>query len=220
MLELPGVDHRPRTNALSPIHHTDVNLKKYLAADKRTSKCSTNFLYLPGLLRWCPKKVHAIAMGPIHVFDSDKGHWVKKSIFETLYGKTFSLFYKNGFETYYVGTYQAVKLLDMFPDGFHDSKIFNDGLSMSALADATFSSERKIKNGAGQPPSSSNIRQLYLDGILKIEPLGLQCVGFDQNLYMALKVRYETCRPAGLSGMMHYPENTQQGRPKKKQKTE
>lgn len=88
-------------------------------------RCSVNFLLLPGLLEWCAKVHHAFAIGPIHMFDAITRRWTHKSIFETLYDRTFSLFYKWGSGTYYAGTHKAIKLVDLCPNGFEGGIIFS-----------------------------------------------------------------------------------------------
>ncbi|KAF8888165.1 hypothetical protein CPB84DRAFT_1786364 [Gymnopilus junonius] len=210
MLKFPKVDHRPRYNTLRPVYHSGMDLKKYLAADKRTSACSANFLFLPGLFAWCPKVHHAFAIGPVHIFESKKGRWIEKSIFESLYDKTFSLFYKYETGTYYAGTYKAIKLLDFARADFKTGKFL---LRAWYALDATLPGE---KNNGRQPSLvHDTVRQLYLDGVLKVEPLGLQCVAFDHGLYAGLKDRYEK-----LAEVAYYPEDAEQDRPQKKQRTE
>ncbi|PPR07065.1 hypothetical protein CVT26_005266 [Gymnopilus dilepis] len=191
------------------------------------SKCSANFLYLPGLIQWCANVQHAVAVGPFRMFDTKNGLWNRESIFGALYDKSFPLFYKSGFSTYYAGTYKAIKLVGRLPlDGFGDYTIFDDNLSLFALADASVSRNSASKGTNHQPPTNSAIQALYRDGLLKVELLGLQCVGFDQKLYNALQTRNASIRPLGLSHAVHYPEtnkkrqNTRQEPPKKKQKRE
>jgi len=83
---------------------------------------------------------------------------------------------------------------------------------VSALADATFIGKKSATINS-RLPSSSTIGQLYSDGILKLEVLGLQCVDFDRNVYHALKERYEK-----LAEVAQYPEDTNLDRPTKKQR--
>jgi len=90
--------------------------------------CAGNFLFLPGLVAWCPHVHHAYAVGPFNVFDVSRSRWGRGSIFETLYNKTFSLFYKWGSETFYAGTYKALNLKDIYPEGLQDKKVFEKGV--------------------------------------------------------------------------------------------
>lgn len=82
-----------------------------------SDRYSTNFLYLPDLLVWCSDKENALAIGPIYVFDEATNSWSKRSIFQSLYGKTFSLFHHNNGSIIYAGLYKAVDLRKWSPDG-------------------------------------------------------------------------------------------------------
>ena len=45
-------------------------------------------------------------------------------------------------------------------------------------------------------PKRNLINQMYTSGVLKTETLGLQCVGFDHELYNALVKRFNMNKPS------------------------
>ncbi|KDR84492.1 hypothetical protein GALMADRAFT_133777 [Galerina marginata CBS 339.88] len=188
MSHLPKYNGRPRVKNIHPVYGQGLDLKAYLALDPRTSRWSTNFLYIPNLLVWCPDLENALAVGPVNIFDESKGKWSKASIFESIdEEKGFALFYASRGMILYGGTYKAINFRKWNSEGcpmYDDSK----AVSVGALADATVAKT----NGARSHSSFiSIIKGLYLDKILNVETLGLHCVGFDHNLYARLKERYE-----------------------------
>ena len=71
-------------------------------------------------------------------------------------------------------------------------KFYLRSQSMSEMADATISSTIQKNHHV----TRKMVLQLYIQGILKAENLGLQCVGFDHELYNSLIRRFNNDNPS------------------------
>ncbi|KAF8967540.1 hypothetical protein BDZ97DRAFT_1755963 [Flammula alnicola] len=217
MSEFPKITHRPSYPQLRPVCQRGVDLKGYLASDSdsKINRVATNFLCLPGRLTWCsPNKDHALAVGPIHLFDPSQNAWSKKSIFRGLYGRSFHLFYPHKHWIFYAGFYKALNLRSRVSEG---SSMPTGGIvSAQALAEATVITSGPL-TAQEETTVTTMIASLYSDKILNVETLGLQCVGYDLKLHNAMKECFEARRRGEWAG--HYPERAQASEPpKKKQK--
>ncbi|KAK0480178.1 hypothetical protein IW261DRAFT_118623 [Armillaria novae-zelandiae] len=132
---------------------------------------------------WCRKPGgHALLFTPCHKLKLDdvETKWISHPMKE-MYGTTKELFTINHNTVYYGGTYKCLPLSwEMCPDGCKDLS----GLDLQALARATISD-----NGASHKlyqDSFQAVINLWKSNILKAECIGLQYIGFDENLYNTL----------------------------------
>lgn len=154
-------------------------------------------LYVPGRLTWCTaSKHHALAFGPMFAVDSEKMIWKENSVFNSLYGQTVELFYNCKDLIYYGGQYKCHNNRQNNPDG----DLVQKETSAFELADVTIT----VNSGPGkQEALRKMIFHLYIGGILKTEILGLQCVGFDDELYNTLVKRFNMNNPSLKRGGSH-----------------
>ncbi|KAF4619237.1 hypothetical protein D9613_004706 [Agrocybe pediades] len=198
--KLPPCLDKPRGQDISPILDADIDLKEYLSSDPRTKEYTAHTLFLPGLIAMVRPGVHALAAGPLFTLN-DEERWVKISKFNHLYDKTFHLFHEKRQLIFYEGMYKAIKLLDEYPEGLEALPyISRKTLALSTIPETQARNLQRL----------ATLDVLYRDGLLKIEYLGLQCVGFDQQLYTRLKDRYEVSKlamPTSKRKIDHlYPE--------------
>ncbi|KAF9000412.1 hypothetical protein BDQ17DRAFT_1410299 [Cyathus striatus] len=198
MQQFPLCEVRPRYEKLQPICSRDVNLKQYLAADRRTVSHASNFLYLPGMFMWSPQheKHHGLGCGPAYIFNKTSARWEKSVQFLSSYGSSIELFFSCKEHIYYAGTYRCHNLRTMHEHGI---AINFKNISLRAIADATFYTSQSVppesrvpSNGKQKVPEfhQATIDRLYRDGILRVEYVGLECVGFNQDLQTVLKERF------------------------------
>ncbi|KAJ7101855.1 hypothetical protein C8R43DRAFT_1047765 [Mycena crocata] len=92
-------------------------------------------------------------------------------------GQQFDFFINQGPYVYYIGTYLVHSLRMAHPPG---SKITSD-VSPAAILRATGLSTHLKKK----------VTECFPDGEIRTECFGLQCVGFDQQLYDGLRERFK-----------------------------
>ncbi|KAH9482112.1 hypothetical protein JR316_0004207 [Psilocybe cubensis] len=216
MLNLPKVGNfiRPQNHHLQPICHRSTDLKSLLASDPHTLQLSKNFLYLSDLLFWCSDMQNALAIGPIYVFDKASQSWFKRSIFQNLYGTTFSLFYQRDSRVVYVGLYKAINLRQWATDGstlHSESTELGENLRnkyASALAESmVIDNLNKRQSQVNSAPAMiSTLKSFIHAGILKYEPLGLQNVGFDEDLYTVMVKNYRSRQQRAGRSVVLLPE--------------
>ncbi|KAK0194042.1 hypothetical protein F5146DRAFT_416526 [Armillaria mellea] len=125
---------------------------------------------------------HALLFSPCHILQLDdvEAKWISHPMKE-MYGITKELFVINHNTAYYDGTYKCLPLsCEMFPDGCKDLS----GLDLEVLARATISD-----NGASHKlyqDSLQTVMDLWKSNILRAECIGLQYIGFNENLYNGL----------------------------------
>ncbi|KAF9535205.1 hypothetical protein CPB83DRAFT_843662 [Crepidotus variabilis] len=180
---------RPRLQNLAPVCHEGVKLREYLASDPRSAECATNMLYLPGRSVMVGEGLqHVFAVTPMYVYDCATDNWRKYERSFPL-GTTFSFFCRRKEFIYYAGEYTIKELCPAQSDG---AMLNCSGINLDALADTTL---LNFEAGEKKNISKRTIKQLYTSFILKVLPLGLQCVGFDEALYNQLKIRFEVSLP-------------------------
>lgn len=154
--------------------------------------------------------INALALGPMQTYDENAlGNWKKKSIFDTLYDKEFSLFEQRDHFVFYLGTYKAICLLEHLKNGVSitqtDNNVSNETQNqksrlpvnprtLAALVQSTipnFHGPHTQATRKNDQFSPNRIGALYLDGRLKVEALGLQYVGFDGVLYANMLKRFQ-----------------------------
>ncbi|KJA20999.1 hypothetical protein HYPSUDRAFT_764759 [Hypholoma sublateritium FD-334 SS-4] len=118
MSELPKPTKNLPRERLEPVCLTSLDLKAYIECDTNIHEVGTNFLCLPDRIVWClPERVHALALGPMHLQDHAGSPWRRSHAFDGLYGKTFHLFYTVGTFVFYAGFYKAIDLRKQCPGG-------------------------------------------------------------------------------------------------------
>lgn len=194
---LPKYIGRSNFEDILPVCHKGVDLRSYLDADPQSSPCTKKMLYVPGRLTWCTaSKHHALAFGPMFAVDSEKMIWKENSVFNSLYGQTVELFYNCKDLIYYGGQYKCHNNRQNNPDG----DLVQKETSAFELADVTIT----VNSGPGKHEALRKmIFHLYIGGILKTEILGLQCVGFDDELYNTLVKRFNMNNPSLKRGGSH-----------------
>ncbi|KAL0567584.1 hypothetical protein V5O48_014408 [Marasmius crinis-equi] len=139
------------------------------------------FMYFPGRLVFVDEQ-RAIAFTPRTQTNTDQ-RFSLVSAFDSLYGKEKELFVDNGYgqgtDIFYAGRYRCVKISGSHPAGFiHHTTELPWVLTRPVMdyQDPHF----------GLKLRPSDINSLMLSGEITFEFMGLQCVGFDMDLYHAL----------------------------------
>ncbi|KAJ7101850.1 hypothetical protein C8R43DRAFT_242504 [Mycena crocata] len=141
-------------------------------------------LHCPKRSIWCgSERVHVLVFAPTHEYWYETDTWAVSTKMAGYLGKEFDFFINQGSHVYYVGTYKVHSLRTVHPPG---SRITSD-VSQAAILRATgLSAHLKEK-----------ITECFADGEIKTECFGLQCVGFDQQLYDSLRQRFKAGAGAG-----------------------
>jgi len=130
----------------------------------------------------CPKrtvwsgggKCHALVFASTHEYLHP--HWVNNTRMVANCGQTFDFFVNQAGFVYYAGIYTVHSLRMVHPPG---ATVTSD-VSRAAIL-------HSVHPHAG---SRGNLNECFPDGQIKTECFGLQCVGFDTNLYRALRERF------------------------------
>ncbi|KAJ7436512.1 hypothetical protein B0H11DRAFT_1754783 [Mycena galericulata] len=136
------------------------------------------YLHLPKRTHWCGQdEVHALVYHPTHEYWASINKWVTPTSITLLSGRLFDLFVNRKNFVCYAGIYALHSMRDVHPPG---SSIPPDvsPVAISYAAGAAGELSHKIVEG-------------FPDGQIKVECFGLQCLGFDQDLYVALRQRFQ-----------------------------
>ncbi|KAJ7149460.1 hypothetical protein C8R43DRAFT_1007192 [Mycena crocata] len=176
MAQFPVPMARPPNKELQPIDWASDN--RFFTHTFPTQRRSAHF---PKRVHWCPcGDVHAILYHPTHEYRASDDVWVTPPRITALSQVDFDLFVTDGACVYYAGLYRLRSMRAVHTPG---SSIPAD-ICAAAIQFAT-----------GLPNElAGKIGQCFPDGQIKVECFGLQCVGFDQRLYEALRHRFETKR--------------------------
>ncbi|KAJ7111745.1 hypothetical protein C8R44DRAFT_798570 [Mycena epipterygia] len=128
-----------------------------------------------------------VAYGPTYRYDRATKKWIKGSDLVSLHGGTRELFANYKAHIFYMGTYKCHDLRTLCPEGTNTP--FE--ISSQEIIDAAF--------GVRKPQRCDHIiKQCYPEGVIKVEATGLQCVGFNQQLYNSLRKRFaDECAKEG-----------------------
>ncbi|KAF9444297.1 hypothetical protein P691DRAFT_350677 [Macrolepiota fuliginosa MF-IS2] len=190
---LPLCLKRPAHGTLVPIAKKGVQLREYLLSRTDTQAYANTVLFLPGRFSWCTTARtyhHALAFGPTHTFNIQSRQWEKGTFMEPLYGQTREFFYEDKGDVFYSGTYRCIRL---------DNPIINwpepgvQGLVPYIMAETALSED--FRNAPCSHAHKGTVSKLYREGVLKLECMGLQCVGFDKELYKHLVAQYQHNSP-------------------------
>ena len=178
-------------------------------------RVAENILCLPGRIAWCSAdNVHGIALGPMHLFNgTEHTTWLDHdSEFIPLYGRTFHLFYTSPEFVYYAGLYKAVDIRTQCPEGISAEHLDHivSGFPMLKTKKYSLTGSRQIwqalagalTSGSKMPVHKSlknTLATLYRRGALRVEPLGLQCLKFDLDVYTTLRNRFSVFQSAMTS---------------------
>ncbi|KAK7021295.1 hypothetical protein VNI00_017470 [Paramarasmius palmivorus] len=154
-------------------------------------------LYTPGRTFFFYKN-HALTIGP-KTQTNVEHDFELLSPFDDMYDQRRELFFdkttlsghNHKKDIFYGGTYQVVGLKDLHPQGERGL-----GCIVDAIADAQ----------TQKPPlGKSKIKELVLSGDIKLELVGLQCVGFDEDLYQRVTDTSNQAEPAKSAGKRKQP---------------
>ncbi|KAJ7214793.1 hypothetical protein C8J57DRAFT_1255662 [Mycena rebaudengoi] len=143
--------------------------------------CSTCQSALPGLTQTAAKTA------ALTLWRLGQSAWIEGSDLDSLHGGTRELFMIRKDWILYVGTYKCHDLRGLAPKGTPKPS----HISTKEILDATV--------GIPTPPEVQPIiKYMFPDGIIKVVATGLQCVGFNQQLYDSLRRRFaEKCAAEG-----------------------
>ncbi|KAH8100307.1 mitochondrial ribosomal subunit S27-domain-containing protein [Cristinia sonorae] len=142
---------------------------------------------------WCPEREeHGYFLTPAfkcvtNPRVSTAHRWVPVDIVAKC-GKSIECFYNKENKWYYAGLYKPFNLSSLSPAEY------------GALSSTTSQSLIKETLSGRKNTSPQNVyetAQLYTCGALRVACVGLQCVGFSENLYRALLEQAEVCGKAG-----------------------
>ncbi|KAJ7610545.1 hypothetical protein DFH06DRAFT_1246057 [Mycena polygramma] len=119
---------------------------------------------------------HFVAFASSHSFDHTLGVWTKGSDLADFYGSSREVFMDFEGKIGYMGTFNCIALTDCQP---------------GKTANASKGMLRRLAFD-GSPPSNhaALIRQCYPTGVIAVEAMGLQLVGFNHGLYNTLRRAY------------------------------
>ncbi|KAJ6514636.1 hypothetical protein DFH09DRAFT_254406 [Mycena vulgaris] len=182
MTEFPPPPNRPAVNTLLPVE--TVKSSNKLDVFKHNGPKHRPHRHFPSRAFFCDDTIHAIVYHPTHEYWPALHKWVTPTSIVSLAGESFDLFVNVKDCVYYVGIYTLHAMRDVHPPG---SPIPPD-VSPAAieLAAAVKADDEWCK-----------IADCFPDGHIKVECFGLQCVGFDHQLYRELRQRFQA--PAGES---------------------
>ncbi|KAJ7182505.1 hypothetical protein C8R43DRAFT_1228909 [Mycena crocata] len=178
MKACPVPKNQPYFGELEPICYRRNNLHAYLSQDPDAKSYLNRILYLPKRTMHMAD-FHFVAFGATHRYDQAMKKWIEGSDLTSVHGETRELFMDRREFLCYVGTYKCHDLRKLHPEG-SDSP---DYISFPEIADAAL--------GVPWPAGYIKIiKECYPDGIIKVEAVGLQCIGFNVQLYDSLRRRF------------------------------
>ncbi|KAF7296247.1 hypothetical protein HMN09_01093900 [Mycena chlorophos] len=151
------------------------------------------YLFLPNRTIWCtPNREHALTFAPVlevnqnaRAASNPAQRWVPHSAMLARCGREFELFALGDAERgmgnllFYMGTYRVHSLRGVVAPG-----------SVAPTDVCPLTIERAMKlNSSTATREKLTLRDLYPDGLARTECFGLQCFGFDWELYRSLRAR-------------------------------
>ncbi|KAI3596161.1 hypothetical protein WG66_008953 [Moniliophthora roreri] len=174
-------------NAVSKYHYLDSGIAVESALSQVGLLCEWKFLYFPGLTFFVNEQ-HAITIAP-KTQKNSKHNFSLLSSLDEMYGEERELFIDRdtaqspSVNVFYAGRYRVVRL--------NDSHLKSVGYTNSFNREFGFQLHHIIPIVVGaqtQKPllREDEIRKLVASGDIKLEFIGLQCVGFERELYHAV----------------------------------
>ncbi|KAJ6553144.1 hypothetical protein B0H19DRAFT_158602 [Mycena capillaripes] len=182
MKGLHGPENPPPSHpsTLEPVCYHKNNLHGYLAQDPNAKSFLNHILYLPKRIRQAGD-LNYIAYAPTHRYERATGTWIEGSDLASFHGGTRELFITSKEFVVYAGTYKCHDLCAVEPEGSGvPGQISTPEIMEAAL-------------GVPLPPKAERakiIGQQYPDGLIRVYATGLQCVGFNIQLYDSLRRRF------------------------------
>ncbi|KAJ7644533.1 hypothetical protein FB45DRAFT_898123 [Roridomyces roridus] len=142
---------------------------------------------------WCDNnaRIHAIVFAPTHVYSGPDGRWVENQSMGAYCGRGRLVEYfatgRKDF-VYYAGTYVVHSLRDVHPPG---------GVIPTDVSDHAIYLQTGLAESEQQKVKEC---PFFPDGHIRTECFGLQCVGFNHELYRVLRERYE--RDTGVASTL------------------
>ncbi|TFK23572.1 hypothetical protein FA15DRAFT_670393 [Coprinopsis marcescibilis] len=181
-------------------------VRELLARLEQDTRTKGNYsLFLPGgvsrVLRLDPKSNHALALGSAYRYDLDGNQWLASSEFSNVYGKAVQLILHNSESVYYAGLFRCHDVCADNPLGCAEWRITpstSKFLARSAVISSTKEASLKIKaadydhthhtyhEGTKERATVDAIEQLYSGGVLKVEAMVLEYIGFNVALHSDL----------------------------------
>ncbi|KAJ7061798.1 hypothetical protein C8F01DRAFT_1369250 [Mycena amicta] len=148
------------------------------------SEFTREILFLPHRTIWCTRdKVHALGFAPTMIFNPATRKWAPDNSVNSLCGTTVDLFVQEASDVHYAGVYLVHDMRKLHPPG----SIFPQDISFTGVMRAMGLSGRQDPDGSDEVKLyHDRLRELYPDGRPRTECFGLQCVGFDDELYRVL----------------------------------
>ncbi|KAJ7626138.1 hypothetical protein FB45DRAFT_75596 [Roridomyces roridus] len=169
--------NRPSFQSLMPVYTVESKSRlEFFAHDLRTPRPSMHF---PMRTHWCgPEEVHALVYNPTHEYWPDVQKCVTPTTLAMQVGVPFDLFVNRRNAVCYAGVYALHSMREV---GQFGEPIPPD-VSPMAIAHAA----------GATGPFASKIIECFPDGQIRVECFGLQCLGFDEQLYYALVQREQS----------------------------
>ncbi|EIM82308.1 uncharacterized protein STEHIDRAFT_160857 [Stereum hirsutum FP-91666 SS1] len=146
---------------------------------------------------WCPaREEHGYFLTPVFKCTTNPRvttahRWTKVDVLGRMAGgRGCECFYNKDGKWYYAGTYTALRLADLTPKEFEQLSTETTQL----LIRETISSRKNTS-----PQNIFEVTQLYACGALKVACVGLQCIGFNRELYEKLQELGQNASHAGPS---------------------
>ncbi|KAF7314820.1 hypothetical protein MKEN_00956400 [Mycena kentingensis (nom. inval.)] len=190
MQMLPAPRHRLPFADNEPVGGKDLDV----VLSREAWKHPRRYIYLPKRTVWCSSdRVHALVFSPVKEVNqrvaSSAPRWVPHNMFYDWCDQEFELFMV-GDDTeedrfYYAGIYRVLSMRNVCEPG----SIIPDDISVCAIT-------RAMKFHT-QPATRHQLKltDLYPDGKPRTECFGLQCVGFDWDLYEDLRRKFKAAPP-------------------------
>lgn len=134
-------------------------------------------MFFPGKSKRTKGPCNWLAFSPFYVFSGEG--WKENSYFPSLDGGCFELLYRRQKEVYYAGTFKCHQTRDWFPVGVR----VPSGIACDSVAEGHIALPFKVYKCRER----TLVARMYQNGVLRVDCLVLECVGFNHELYTALR---------------------------------
>jgi len=181
-VQRPGV--RPESHFLMPIGDREMDLAPLLSSHPALRKYSQTSMQFGNTIKWYNQSYHALVFGPSPEHElSEGGVWSPSSDFSSLHGKARHLFFEDGERLLYAGFYRCFTAHEWSEEG---ALCPSEGKMIRTIVDAPRPPGNIVHKYGKQ-----KVTQMYQNGILRLDCMILQCVGFDHALYNKLLHLYK-----------------------------
>ncbi|XP_006455477.1 hypothetical protein AGABI2DRAFT_194994 [Agaricus bisporus var. bisporus H97] len=172
---------RPGKHELEPVGKDWQSLEEILNFNEYTEKQIPESVLLPYSIGWYPP--HAVVFAPTITFNERTRRWIPFSLSHGYDGKSYHLFVSNCSSIFYRGIYKFRRIQNHKCSDIRQAKGF-DGCVDQILDFTNFASSTK--------DDWKYLEYLFLDDVLPLECMVLQCLGFDRDLYENLIQQYRS----------------------------